>query len=124
MAELDKVIKGLDCCMKLTNKPNTVTCRCSDCSYTNIDILGHRCLVDLINDALALLKEYQKTRLEIAHEMVSGSILMYQGKELIRCKDCVYWDKGHSEECDNSDSVCFHNGWCKPDWYCADGERK
>ena len=45
-------------------------------------------------------------------------------EEIIRCKDCIYWDKGHTEECDNLDSICFHNGWCKPDWYCADGERK
>lgn len=45
-------------------------------------------------------------------------------EELVRCKDCVYWDKGHSEECDNINSICFHNGWCKPDWFCADGERK
>jgi hypothetical protein len=44
--------------------------------------------------------------------------------EVVRCKDCVYWDKGHTEQCDNSDSVCFHNGWCQPNWYCADGERK
>lgn len=43
---------------------------------------------------------------------------------LVLCKDCKHWDEGHSEECDNSDSVCFHNGWCKPDWFCADGERK
>lgn len=44
--------------------------------------------------------------------------------ELVRCAHCIHWDKGHTEECDNSDSVCFHNGWCKPDWYCADGERR
>lgn len=44
--------------------------------------------------------------------------------EIIRCKDCIHWDKGHTEECGNLNSVCFHNGWCKPDWYCADGERK
>lgn len=44
--------------------------------------------------------------------------------EIVRCKDCVHWDKGHTEECDNSDSVCFHNGWCKPDWFCADGEKE
>lgn len=42
---------------------------------------------------------------------------------VVRCKDCIYWDKGHTEECDNSDSICFRNGWCKPDWFCADGER-
>lgn len=44
--------------------------------------------------------------------------------ELVRCKDCIHWNEGHTEECHNSDSVCFHNGWCKPDWYCAGGERK
>ena len=44
--------------------------------------------------------------------------------ELIRCKDCIHWDKGQTEECENSDSVCFHNGWCKPDWFCAEGERR
>lgn len=44
--------------------------------------------------------------------------------EIVRCGDCIHWDKGHTEECDNLDSVCFHNGWCKPDWFCADGERK
>ena len=44
-------------------------------------------------------------------------------RELIRCKDCVYWDR-HTEECGNLDSVCFHNGWCKPDWFCADGKRR
>ena len=43
--------------------------------------------------------------------------------EVVRCKYCKHWDKGHTEECDNLDSVCFHNGWCKPDWFCADGER-
>ena len=45
--------------MKWTGEPNTATCHCSDCSYTNMDILGERCLIDLINDALALLKEQE-----------------------------------------------------------------
>ena len=44
--------------------------------------------------------------------------------EIVRCKYCVHWDEGHTEECGNPDSVCFHNGWCKPDWFCADGERR
>ena len=44
--------------------------------------------------------------------------------EIIRCKDYIHWAKGYTEECCNVDSVCFHNGWCKPDWYCADGKRK
>ena len=57
MHDREKVIKGLECCMKWTGEPNTATCHCSDCSYTNMDILGQRCLIDLINDALAMLKE-------------------------------------------------------------------
>lgn len=53
-----------------------------------------------------------------------GGLKVFETKELIRCKDCIHWDKGHTEECDNSDSVCFHNGWCKPDWFCPRGERR
>ena len=47
-----------------------------------------------------------------------------QKVEIVRCKDCKYWDKGHTEECSNLDSLCYHTGWCKPDWYCAAGERR
>ena len=50
--------------------------------------------------------------------------LLEERPEIVRCKDCIHWDKGCTEECTNSDSVCFHNGWCKPDWFCADAERK
>ena len=72
-----------------------------------------------IDKAIAMLKE-QKAQKFIVDE--SGKITPLP--VVVRCKDCVYWDKGHTENCDNSDSVCFHNGWCKPDWFCADGERK
>jgi hypothetical protein len=48
--------------------------------------------------------------------------ITYEMDELVMCKDCIHWDD-HIEECSNSDSVCFRNGWTKPDWYCADGER-
>ena len=34
--------------------------------------------------------------------------------EVVRCKDCIHWD-GYTQVCNNSDSVCFQNGWCKPD---------
>lgn len=60
MPDREKVIKGLECCMKWTGEPNTATCHCSDCSYTNMDVFGERCLIDLINDALVLLKEQGK----------------------------------------------------------------
>jgi len=49
--------------------------------------------------------------------------LLEKQPEIVLCKDCISWDKGHTEECNNLDSICFHNGWCKPDWFCADGEK-
>lgn len=61
-------------------------------------------------------------RVQIYRITNSGKII--PDGELVRCKDCKHWDKGHTEECDNLNSICFHNGWCKPDWYCADGERR
>ena len=51
--------------MKWTGEPNTATCHCSDCSYTNTDIVGERCLIDLINDALELLKEQVKQQMPV-----------------------------------------------------------
>lgn len=55
--------------------------------------------------------QYQKGYADRAHEIV-------------RCKDCIHWDKGYTEECCNSDSICFHNGRCKLDWFCPVGERR
>ena len=40
--------------------------------------------------------------------------------ELIRCRDCKHWSKEHDQNC------MIKQGWfpVKPDWYCADGERR
>ena len=44
-------------------------------------------------------------------------------QELVRCKDCRYWGL--------TNFIIEPTGWCgrqekprKPDWFCADGERK
>lgn len=75
MIDREKVIKGLECCMKWTGEPNTATCHCSDCSYTNMNILGQRCLIDLINDALAMLKEQEDKirQLRLALKIMNGN---------------------------------------------------
>ena len=68
-------------------------------------------------------REWEWNGLQIAWEIIAGEERSEHPK-LVRCKDCIHWDKGYTEECGNLDSVCFHNGTCKPDWFCADGERK
>jgi len=77
--------------------------------------------------ALELLKEQDKSRLEIASEMVKGSILMYQGKQIVRCKDCKH--RGDKNKCivafvaaKQDFPVCFYDN--HGDWFCADGEAK
>lgn len=91
-------------------------------------------IMEFIDDALALLKEQEaevndrQKKVEFIESYIKIGNGNYEWSdnhgELIRCKDCVHWDKGHSEECENTDSICFHNGWCEPDWFCADGKRK
>lgn len=46
--------------------------------------------------------------------------------EVVRCKDCVYWDKNSF-----TPSSCDDVHWCSfkdlveyGDWFCADGERR
>ena len=70
------------------------------------------CLV-AINHAINLIENMEE-RIAIMSEGMP---------EVVRCKDCEHWDIT-TEECGNSDSVCFRNGWTKSDWFCADGERK
>ena len=47
-------------------------------------------------------------------------------QELVRCKDCKHgqyevWDNG---ECVDKTVYCDGYGIHKPDWFCADGERR
>lgn len=83
-------------------------------------------LIELLKKARKQLKKYHvpKNEQTVTLSIDTLESALSEQPQIIRCKDCIYWDKGHTEECDNSDSVCFHNGWCKPDWFCADGEKR
>ena len=82
-------------------------------------------IIRKLQDALENAENDGKIYAGIRRPVVFDTIVLLKEKqeEIVRCKDCIYWEKGYSEECGNSDSVCFHNGWCKPNWFCADGER-
>ena len=60
MPDIEKVIKGLECCYNRTDDPQTIKCLCSDCQYNNDDITGRRCHIELCEDALELLKEQRR----------------------------------------------------------------
>lgn len=112
MTDIKKVIKGLECCTKWDS--------CSDCPYqtpNQYDI--SECTEPLHKDALELLKKREKSRLEIAHETLEGARLMYQGKELVQCKDCK---KRGTKNCKIYEGFLFDN--TLDNWFCADGKRK
>lgn len=59
MPNLDKVIKGLDCCAKWMDEDGFDACNnCPYHSYFSYDDNG--CHVELNRDAIALLREQQK----------------------------------------------------------------
>lgn len=95
----------------------------NDIDFVYNDSSKHETLSRMLDE---LLKEQEKSRLEMASEITQGSILMYQGKEIVRCKDCKHgqyeeWDNG---ECTDKTVYCDGYGIHKPDWFCADGVRK
>ena len=69
--------------------------------------------------------------------LVNGEVLtasLHQIKELVRCKDCKWWDKkgespyGYCHACKHGYSspnweIGIYRTY-KGDWFCADGERR
>lgn len=99
MADIEKVIKGVECCQNPTERG--ITCECVDCPYEQ----GHtsKCRVILKIDVLELLKEYKQLQ------------SLAVGYGLTTCGNCK-----HINNCKTFDNV-RHAGF---DWFCADGERK
>lgn len=61
MADLEKVIKGLECCLRESEHIDDNPC--ADCPYYDIDSgLGGKCIDDKDKDALALLKEHEELK--------------------------------------------------------------
>ena len=125
MPNREIVIKGLESLSKSMHENE-----CYACSHEFIET-AEEFGTNIIADAIEMLKEQQEQIDRLIEENASNAEMAEGVKELlkeqeavVRCKDCIHWDKGHTEECDNIDSVSFHNGVCKPDWFCTDGERR
>ena len=102
MPELDNVIKGLECHkIDINHRIN-----CADCPYYVDDDNHIRCVNDLHEDALALLKE-QEAEIEQLRNDANAR----------RCKDC-----DNKECCGRAGYVvCGITGEShRPDWFCAD----
>ena len=98
MADLEKVIKALECCI------NAGDCK-NQCDYWP----DNRCEHFMMMDALELLKAQK--------DMV----------RVVRCSDCRFWYANNAEEGDASGMCLNTNGYqvtTDMNWFCADGERE
>lgn len=97
MPDMEKVVKGLEHCPNIPFDICYAECNSYDCPYK--DELG---IQKLHADALALLKEQL---------------------EIVRCKDCDYYEIWGSDE-----KICTRLGkWygrVPEDWFCAGGKRR
>jgi hypothetical protein len=109
MADIEKVIKGLENCKEGGS--------CDGCQY---DFQSSRCIFHLHADALELLKELIDER--HYHEEWKEGYGNNQ-PQIIRCKDCRHYKDGFCYNPNTYDDEKTR-GNTVPDWFCADGERK
>ena len=113
MADIEKVIKGLECCSEKQN--------CKDCPYFRFNA---SCQDDMNKDALELLKE-QHGRIALM-KFIYGD----QGEivgEIIRCKDCENFVWNSISQNAGSCGIGIgdgRNNWHSKEWFCANGKRK
>ena len=63
MADIEKVIKGLECCLRESEHIDDNPC--ADCPYFDVDSgIGGKCIDDKDKDALELLKEQEAMLVE------------------------------------------------------------
>lgn len=110
-------------CYRMKSERQRKNCKNKACRYNNNDPhYGFWCCSNsILHDAIALLKEQGsiikslESDLHETLEVVSGRL------NVVRCKDC------RNKECEGRDGfiVCDITGEShKPDFFCADGERR
>ena len=103
----DKVIKGLECCVK---ESEGYIEQCGECPYG----ANCGCIDRLLADTITLLKEQDK-KVEQLNRYING--FSRDAMPVVRCEDCKHWEQ--------SNGHCpFNSIFTNADWYCADGEYK
>ena len=119
MADIDNVVKGLECCMQ-NQCPSILSDAYYNCPYTT----GMYCnksrlcadAIKVINDLQAQLQHAGECYEEAEKEL----------KKIVHCKDCKHFD--NPQKCHiakmcrdaNVDRFLLKDG----NWYCADGEKE
>jgi len=128
MADIEKVIKGLESC--LNNY-----CHMDKCPYCEFVGNEYVCLENfLMRDSLDLLKEQQQQIWELQDQVEyltdkqkKKFLVDSDGKitplpVVVRCKDCVFGKHEKNESTGKEWIYCGHHRENRPeDWFCASG---
>lgn len=111
MVDREKVIRGLECCLKtIDNEPCPKNCPYLDKCLEGIESI----FKPMISDALALLKKYAYGTRYVP---------------VVRCYECQHWEPENAEEFATS-GHCRKPYWMSEGattdstWFCSDGERE
>ena len=110
MPDREKVLKGLEYHLSSDD--------CRSCVYWDGVKSGRPC--EVMEDALTLLKEQQAEIDEISDEYLDLGKEMAKQPEIVRCKDCKYYNSKPDSHGDRCDKIHWSRN---DDWFCADGKR-
>ena len=130
MADLEKVIRGLECCSCMDGN------KCAKCPYAKECEEGTGGAVfagsaHLCADAISIIKAQEadiKARPEKYADLLDRTLEDADWVKVVRCEDCRFWEPENAEEgdtsgrCRNNYAPC-QNQQTDMTWFCADGEK-
>jgi len=75
----------------------------------------------------AMFEQNENFETDIEHVIDFLQVMTdHSGFDVVRCKDCKHgqYEEWNNGECVDKTVYCDGYGIHKPDWFCADGERK
>lgn len=84
--------------------------------------------IDMLSDALTLLKDHESVIEALKSDLDETLTVLSEQPEIVRCRECKHGCRMGSggvymcESPEQNEKMCIHVH--KPDWFCADGERR
>lgn len=76
-------------------------------------------VIKTLTDALTAKENYPWAKAEMSFEFIEMLLeLLKEQEAVVWCRDCKYWAVG------DFGPFCPYHYDARPDWYCADGERR
>lgn len=97
MPDLEKVLKGLECCMDILHAGPGWSQGCIHCPYsTVVDVGRYPCMRLLANDAMELLKEQEAVEPVLVYE---GANKQHNNYKCPKCHTHLYYEQRYCEWC-------------------------